>query len=95
MTGRKQIISQFSGMSIDMDYMLCVPSVHAIYNSEEIVMSYGGGIRTITDAFPKEKMEELRKWVLLHEDEIIENHHKCGYGEYPLNMIEPLRPDED
>ena len=37
--GRKQVISKFSGMTIDMDYMLCIPSIHAIYGEEEAVIA--------------------------------------------------------
>ena len=87
---RKQVISQFSGLLVDMDYILCIPSVHAIYGKEEIVMDFGGKVRTISEGFPREKVDELRKWVLLHADEIMKNHHKCGCHDYPLNMIEPL-----
>ena len=38
--GRKQVISSFSGITIDMDYLLCIPSIHAIYDKEEIVIDY-------------------------------------------------------
>lgn len=43
--GRKQVVSRFSGITIDMDYLLCIPSIHAIYDKEEIVIDYCGGIR--------------------------------------------------
>ena len=32
---RKQVISQFSEIKIDMDYMLCIPSIHAKFQDEE------------------------------------------------------------
>ena len=87
---RKQIISQFAGIKIDMDYLLCIPSVHATYQGEEIIIDFGGGIRGITEAFPKDKAEMLIQWVSLHQDEIRDNHHRIGYGIEPLNMIDPL-----
>ena len=52
---RRQIISQFAGLTIDMNYMLCIPSVHATYQTEEIVVDFSGGIREVTDNFPREK----------------------------------------
>lgn len=52
MNERKQIISKFAGMTIDMDYMLCIPSIHAKYMEEDIIMDYSGGIREKGDAFP-------------------------------------------
>ena len=88
---RKIIISQFSGITIDMDYLLCIPSVHATYQGEEIVIDYSGGIRHMTEAFPKDKAKMLIKWVSLHQDEICDNHCRIGYGIEPLNMIDPLR----
>jgi len=90
MNARRQVISQFSGMSIDMDYMLCIPSVHAMFNNESITMDFSGGIRDISPNFPPSKVSLLRKWVLLHRNEIEGNHMRCGHNEFPLMTIEPL-----
>ena len=90
MTERQQVISRFSGMSIDMDYCLCVPSIHAKYNDESVIVNYGGGIWSKTSGFPMDKISLLKKWVMLHQGEILENHYKCGRNEYPLNAISPL-----
>lgn len=87
---RKCIISQFDGMSIDMDYLLCIPSVHATYQKDEIIIDFGGRVRKSSSAFPKDKADRLIKWISLHEDEIIENHHRIGHGIDPLLMINPL-----
>lgn len=86
---RKQVISQFSEIKIDMDYMLCIPSIHAKCQDEEIVIDFGGGVRQKSDRFPQDKEEMLINWVKLHEKEILENHHRANHGE-PLIMIEPL-----
>ena len=98
MTERQQVISRFSGMFIDMDYLLCVPSIHAKYEDENVIISYGGGIKDKTSGFPEDKIALLKEWVMLHQDEILENHFKCGRNEYPLNTIAPLkveRQDEE
>ena len=58
---RKQIICQFSDMIIDMNYLLCVPSVHAIYQGEEIVVTYSGGTMQKTKDFPLDKEDLLIK----------------------------------
>lgn len=90
MNKRCQVISRFSNMVIDMDYMLCIPSVHAMFNNESITMDYSGGIREISPNFPPSKVVLLKKWVLLHKNEIEGNHMRCGHNEFPLMAIEPL-----
>lgn len=90
MNERKQIISEFAGMTIDMDYMLCIPSIHAKYMEEDIIMDYSGGIREKSDAFPEEKVKLLIEWVKLHKDEIEQNHARCGQNAFPLVSIAPL-----
>ena len=87
--GRKQVVSRFSGITIDMDYLLCIPSIHAIYDKEEIVIDYCGGIRKKSREFPLEKIELLIHWISKHKDEIMRNHQKCGYNDFPLDLIEP------
>ena len=87
--GRKQVISSFSGMTVDMDYALCIPSIHAIYGKEDAVIDFGGGIRERSGGFPDEKIELLRRWVSKHKDEIMSNHQKCGHSEFPLDPIDP------
>lgn len=87
---RKQIISQFAGITIDMDLSLCIPSVHATYQGEEIVVDFGGNIRDITEAFPKDKAEMIIQWISIHREEIMANHHRTGYGIEPLVMIDPF-----
>ena len=87
--GRKQVISSFSGITIDMDYILCVPSIHAIYDKEEAVIDFSGGIRERSSGFPDEKIELLRYWISNHKDEIMKNHQKCGLNEFPLDLIDP------
>ena len=52
--GRKQVISSFSGIKIDMDYILCVPSIHAIYDKEEAVIDFSGGIRERSSTWEEE-----------------------------------------
>ena len=87
---RKQAVSQFAGITIDMDYRLCIPSVHAVCQGEEAVIDFGGRIRSMTEAFPKEKAERVLRWVSMHEKEIQENHYRLGHGIEPLLMIDPL-----
>jgi len=91
MIERQQVISRFSGMSIDMDYLLCVPSIHAKYEDENVIISYGGGIKDKSSGFPADKIALLKEWIMLHQAEILENHFKCGRNEYPLNTIAPLK----
>ena len=87
--GRKQVISRFSGLTIDMDYILCIPSIHATYGKEDAVIDYGGGIRIRSSGFPDAKIELLRQWISKHKDEIMANHQKCGYNDFPLDPIDP------
>ena len=87
---RKQIISQFAGITIDMDYLLCIPAVHATYQNQEIVVDFGGGLRKMTDGFPKDKADMVIRWVSLHRDEIGNNHYRIGHGIEPLLIIAPL-----
>lgn len=87
---RKQVVSQFAGITVDMDYLLCVPSVHAVYHGEELVVDYGGKVREVTDAFPSEKIDLVIRWISLHRDEIVKNHLLIGEGTGPLIMIPPL-----
>ncbi len=72
-----------------MDYILCVPSIHAIYDKEEAVIDFSGGIRERSSGFPDEKIELLRYWISKHKDEIMKNHQKCGLNEFPLDLIDP------
>ena len=90
---RKQVISQFFEIAVDMNYMLCIPSVHATYQGEELIVDYCGEVRNITNGFPLEKAELVKKWVSLHENEIIENHSRIGQHTEPLIMIEPLEDE--
>lgn len=87
--GREQAVSRFSGITIDMDYKLCIPSIHAIYGKEELVIDFGGGIRERSSGFPVEKIELLRGWISRHRDEIMRNHQKCGCNDFPLDPIDP------
>ena len=89
--GRKQVISKFSGMTIDMDYMLCIPSIHAIYGEEEAVIDYGGEIRSRSSRFPEAKIKLLKRWIAKHRKEIEKNHQKCGHNDFPLDPIKPLK----
>ena len=85
---RKQEIACFSGMGIDMDYILCIPSVHAAYQDEDIVVDFNGNIRQFSEGFPQDKKEMLIQWVKLHEKEILENHDRVNHIRGPLIMIE-------
>ena len=87
---RKQIISRFAGMTFDMDYRLCVPSVHAKWRNEELIVDFGGNIRSITSGFPKDKADMVSRWAVMHRDEIMRNHLMVGQGAEPLKMIDPL-----
>ena len=67
-------ISRFSGITIDMDYTLCIPSIHAIYDKEDAVIDFSGRIRKRSSGFPDAKIELLRNWISKHKDEIMWNH---------------------
>jgi len=87
---RKTIISSFSGMNMDMDYNLCIPSVHVMYREEEAVIDIDGKIRHMSNAFPKEKADLIIRWISLHKDEIVQNHLRVNHSTEPLIMITPL-----
>ena len=89
---RKQVVSSFGGINVDMDYCLCIPSVHATYQGEEIIISIGGSIREVSDDFPRNIAEILTQWVLKHEQEILQNHGKINSLDKNLIIIPP--PDE-
>lgn len=36
------IVSEFDEMTIDMEYDLCIPSVHARYKGENIIIDFSG-----------------------------------------------------
>lgn len=86
---REQVISKFAGITIDMNYLLCIPSVHATFEGKELVVDYCGSIRSSSDAFPKEKAELVKRWVSLHKDEIQRNHLIIESGIEPLIEIPP------
>lgn len=86
---RKQPICQFDGITVDMDYELCIPSVHATYQGEEIIISIDGSIRKQTDHFPKDKADALKQLVILHKREIMGNQHLINAAKEPLIMIDP------
>ena len=65
-------------MTIDMDYMLCIPSIHALYGDEDIVIDYCGEIRQRSRCFPDDKIPILQQWISRHKNEIAFNHQKCG-----------------
>ena len=82
-------ISDFDGMRVDMNYMLCCPSVHAVVQKEELIMGMGGDIRARSEGFPQDKADLLAKWVALHRNEIMENHQRANDGR-PMRWIPPL-----
>ena len=88
---RQQVICDFAGIRVDMNYILCIPSVHATYQQEEIVVDFSGGIREISDQFPADKAKLVIKWVNLHKEEIQNNHRRINSGNEPPLMIEPLQ----
>lgn len=58
---RRQVIAAFDGILIDMNYLLCLPSIHATCQDEEIIVSYNGGIIKTSEMFPKEKVELIQR----------------------------------
>lgn len=86
---RKQVISQFSEMTIDMDYKLCIPSAHAIYLDESAVIDFNGKVRYRSSGFPDQKIILLQNWISKHKDEIFINHQKCNSRDFPLDPIAP------
>ena len=88
---RKQVICNFAGIRLDMNYMLCIPSVHATYQQEEMIVDFTGGIRETSDYFPADKAKLVQKWVNLHKEEIMNNHLRINSENKPPLMIEPLQ----
>lgn len=87
---RDQLISEFYGIKIDMNYTFCVPAIHATYAKSSIVINMDGGICEISNGFPRDKIVLLKKWIKIHRDEIIDNHLRCGRHQFPLKEIAPL-----
>lgn len=83
------IIYEFDSMIIDMEYDLCIPSVHARYKRENILIDFSGEIRSVSENFPEDKVKRLVEWVNIHSEEIITNHIRKGCNESP-NRIKPL-----
>lgn len=83
------VISEFNGITVDMNYFLCVPSIHATYKTSELVIDFSGEIRENINSFPVDKILLLQKWVHIHSQEIVNNHIALGQKE-TLNKIEPL-----
>lgn len=87
---RQQVICDFAGIRLDMDYKLCIPSVHATYQQQEMIVDFSGSIRGISDHFPVDKAKLVVKWVNLHKEEIQNNHRRINSENKPPLMIEPL-----
>lgn len=83
------ITSEFDGMTIDMDYDLCIPSVHARFKDKNIIIDFSGGIRSVSENFPEDKVKRLVEWVDIHSEEIITNHIRKGCNKSP-NRLKPL-----
>ncbi len=86
---RRQVISRFDGMTVDMNYILCIPSIHAAYGNEDAVVDCNGVVRRISDAFPVSKSKQLSKWARKHKKEIQENHSLLNSELKSPNPIDP------
>ncbi len=89
---RKQIISVFQDIAVDMDYVLCIPSVHAKCGTGEIIVDCAGCVRQ-NNGFPRDKELLVIRWVRLHRNEIIKNHRRANEGK-TLLAIKPLEEKE-
>lgn len=87
---REQVICDFAGIRLDMNYNLCIPSVHATYQQQEMIVTYSGYIKKVSDHFPPDKAKLVVNWVNLHKEEILNNHKRINQ-EHPPLMIEPLQ----
>lgn len=83
------IVSEFDGMIIDMDYDLCIPSIHARYKEDNIIIDFSGKIRSVSEDFPEDMVKRLVEWVNIHSEEIITNHICKGRNKSP-NRLKPL-----
>ncbi|MBQ3755877.1 MAG: hypothetical protein II873_02015 [Oscillospiraceae bacterium] len=86
---RSQVISRFAGMTVDMNYNLCIPSVHAVCGDEDIVVDFNGITRRISGAFPSDIARMLSKWAKKHGKDIQKNHSLLNSEHKPLNPIDP------
>lgn len=86
------LVSRFDGMTVDMDYQLNIPSVHAAWGAEEIVVDMGGTVRSRTPGFSAWQQRRLTDWVAAHREEVVAAHLARGQGE-PVPRIDP--PAED
>ena len=83
------IISKFDSMIIDMEYDLCIPSIHTTYKGENIIIDFSGGIRSVSENFSEDKVKRLVEWVDIHSEEIITNHIRKGCNKSP-NRIKSM-----
>lgn len=83
------IVSEFDGMIIDMDYDLCIPSIHARYKEDNIIIDFSGKIRSVSEDFPEDMVKRLVEWVNIHSEEIIINHIRKSCNKSP-NRLKPL-----
>lgn len=64
------------------------PHIHALYGSEEIVVSVKGEV--LEGEFPNKQLRLLLAWITIHEDELKKNWDLLSNGEEYFK-IDPLR----
>ncbi len=65
-----------------------VPHIHALYGSDEVVMTFDG--ERLEGELPKKQMKLLVAWIALHEDELKANWKLLSDGDGYFK-IEPLK----
>ena len=64
------------------------PHIHALYSEYEIVIAFDGEV--LEGCFPMKQRKILEAWIMIHEDELIENWNLLNSGE-GFFKIEPLK----
>ena len=65
------VFVDYYGMIIMVDQRFDPPFIKATYDGKDMSIKCDGSIKWFSAGFPKDKYEELRAWVLDHQDEIL------------------------
>ncbi|MEW6425665.1 MAG: DUF4160 domain-containing protein [Bacillota bacterium] len=83
------LISEFSGIKIYMYFQdHNPPHIHARYSNFSALLEISQG-NMIAGSFPKEIKGKIKKWTVLHKEELMNNWQKAQKGE-KLQKIKPL-----
>ena len=84
-------LSRFFGITITMQYLDCgqhnEPHIHAKYGYSKASIALDGTV--LAGALSKKQLAYIRKWMNIHQDELVANWNKAIKG-CKIDRIEPL-----